>query len=60
MFGHRDEYNAFDGYGQFDDSHLKDEYNIYVACAEALGWPVKTFEEWLESWQHLRSKYTES
>ena len=26
-----------------------DEYEIYVACAEALGWPVKTFEEWLNS-----------
>jgi len=23
------------------------EYEIYVACAESLGWEVKTFEEWM-------------
>ena len=28
---------------------LLNEYEIYVANAESLGWPVKTFEEWLES-----------
>ena len=28
---------------------LKDEYDIYVACAESLGWPVKSFEDWLAS-----------
>lgn len=27
----------------------EDEYEIYVANAEALGWKVKSFEEWLES-----------
>jgi hypothetical protein len=25
------------------------EYQIYVANAEALGWYVKTYQEWLES-----------
>ena len=25
------------------------EYQIYVACAESLGWPVKTYDEWLAS-----------
>lgn len=25
------------------------EYQIYVACAEALGWTVKTFDEWVGS-----------
>jgi hypothetical protein len=25
------------------------EYQIYVACAESLGWTVKTYDEWLES-----------
>ena len=28
---------------------LKSRYEIYVACAESLGWTVKTFEEWLAS-----------
>jgi len=28
---------------------LRDRYEIYVRCAEDLGWPVKTFEEWLNS-----------
>lgn len=28
---------------------LRDRYNIYVAQAEALGWYVKSFEEWLNS-----------
>lgn len=25
------------------------EYQIYVAAAESLGWPVKTYDEWLAS-----------
>lgn len=25
------------------------EYQIYVACAQDLGWVVKTYEEWLRS-----------
>jgi len=25
------------------------EYLIYKAAAESLGWPVKTFEEWIKS-----------
>ena len=25
------------------------EYQIYVACAESLGWQVKTYDEWLRS-----------
>jgi hypothetical protein len=25
------------------------EYQIYVAAAEALGWPVKTYDEWMQS-----------
>jgi hypothetical protein len=25
------------------------EYQIYVACAESLGWPVKSYDEWLNS-----------
>lgn len=25
------------------------EYQIYVECATALGWVVKTYEEWLNS-----------
>jgi len=28
---------------------LLDRYNVYVACAESLGWPIKSFEEWLNS-----------
>ena len=28
---------------------LEDEYAIYVECAKALGWPVKSFDEWLQS-----------
>jgi hypothetical protein len=28
---------------------LADEYEIYKACAESLGWPVKSFDEWLNS-----------
>lgn len=28
---------------------LSNEYEIYVAQAESLGWPVKTFDEWLNS-----------
>jgi len=27
---------------------LDDRYQIYVTQAEALGWDVLTFEEWLE------------
>lgn len=26
-----------------------DEYQIYVAAAESLGWAVKSYEEWLEA-----------
>jgi len=26
-----------------------DEYAIYVAAAESLGWPVKSYDEWLQS-----------
>ena len=25
------------------------EYQIYKAAAESLGWPVKTFDEWVKS-----------
>lgn len=25
------------------------EYQVYVACAESLGWTVKTYDEWLRS-----------
>lgn len=25
------------------------EYEIYVANARALGWPIKTYDEWLNS-----------
>lgn len=28
---------------------LEDRYAIYVKAAEDLGWPVKTFDEWLNS-----------
>lgn len=28
---------------------LRDRYDIYVRCATDLGWPVKTFDEWLNS-----------
>ena len=28
---------------------LEDEYEIYVKCAEDLGWEVKSFDEWLNS-----------
>ena len=28
---------------------LQSRYAIYVACARDLGWPIKTFEEWLNS-----------
>lgn len=26
-----------------------EEYQIYVECAESLGWAVKSYEEWLAS-----------
>ena len=25
------------------------EYQIYLAAAESLGWPLKTYTEWLQS-----------
>lgn len=25
------------------------EYEIYVSCAESLGWSVKTYDEWINS-----------
>lgn len=28
---------------------LEDRYAVYVACAESLGWVVKSFDEWLNS-----------
>lgn len=28
---------------------LKMRYEIYVACAKDLGWPIKTFDEWMWS-----------
>jgi len=28
---------------------LQDRYAVYVAQATALGWPVKSFDEWLNS-----------
>ncbi len=28
---------------------LRDRYNVYVQCATDLGWPVKSFDEWLNS-----------
>lgn len=28
---------------------LRDRYNVYVQCATDLGWPVKTYDEWLNS-----------
>lgn len=28
---------------------LQSRYQIYVACAESLGWVVKSFDEWLNS-----------
>ena len=28
---------------------LQSRYDIYVACAESLGWEIKTFEEWVNS-----------
>lgn len=28
---------------------LKDEYDIYVTNAMALGWTIKSFDEWLNS-----------
>lgn len=28
---------------------LRNRYDIYVAQATSLGWPVKSFEEWLNS-----------
>jgi hypothetical protein len=28
---------------------LQSRYQIYVACAESLGLPIKSFEEWLNS-----------
>ena len=30
-------------------SRLQAEYEIYVQCATDLGWPIKTFDEWLNS-----------
>lgn len=26
-----------------------DEYQIYLTNAQALGWPIKTYDEWLNS-----------
>lgn len=28
---------------------LQDRYAIYVEQAKQLGWPIKTFDEWLSS-----------
>lgn len=28
---------------------LQTRYEIYVAQAKSLGWPIKTFDEWLAS-----------
>ena len=28
---------------------LWDRYQIYVRCAEDLGWQIKSFEDWLNS-----------
>lgn len=28
---------------------LQQRYDIYVAQAKSLGWPVKSFDEWLNS-----------
>jgi hypothetical protein len=28
---------------------LQMRYRLYVECAESLGWPIKTFDEWLNS-----------
>jgi hypothetical protein len=28
---------------------LKDRYDIYVEQAKQMGWPVKTYDEWLNS-----------
>lgn len=28
---------------------LQERYEIYVAQAKSLGWPIKTFNEWLNS-----------
>lgn len=28
---------------------LQERYEIYVAQAKQLGWPIKTFDEWLNS-----------
>lgn len=28
---------------------LEERYAIYVEQAEALGWPIKSFDEWLNS-----------
>jgi len=28
---------------------LEQRYKIYVDCARDLGWPVKTFDKWLNS-----------
>lgn len=30
-------------------SSLEQRYAIYVAQARELGWPIKTFDEWLNS-----------
>lgn len=32
-----------------DQGSLRDRYEIYRANAESLGWPVKTFDEWMDS-----------
>lgn len=29
--------------------NLRQRYEIYVVQAKSLGWPVKTFDEWLNS-----------
>lgn len=26
-----------------------DEYEIYVACAQSIGWEVKSYDEWMGS-----------
>jgi hypothetical protein len=28
---------------------LEQKYKIYVDCAKDLGWPIKSFDEWLNS-----------
>jgi len=39
----------FELYTRFSVGTLRDRYENYVSWARSLGWPIKSFDEWLNS-----------